>query len=125
MPEAHKIMKQSPMIGQTIDDAIQRVENPEGSASSMAPLNHELYYQSQEGQGYDSDRGNSPSDAPMGLFKNSKMRNHKDSSSSCSESDSGSDRASPEEAAPIPVGQILTLATTLSGAHHMIWMLKM
>ena len=54
MPEAHEIMKSNPDIGSSILAAIHQVDEvEEGQNHYMAPLNHELYYQSQEGQ--DSD----------------------------------------------------------------------
>ncbi len=66
MPKAHKIMSENPEIGLTIDETILRVDESmgqSGPSQSMRPLNHELYYQPQE--------GHVPrDDSPMGIKEN-------------------------------------------------------
>jgi hypothetical protein len=57
-------MNANPDIGQTIQSAIHRVDDTDPSDHYMAPLNHEMFYQSQEGQDHESD---SPDDEPMQL----------------------------------------------------------
>ena len=50
MPEAHEIMGQNPDLGTSISSAISQVDKTEKGGHYMAPLDHEMFYQSQEGQ---------------------------------------------------------------------------
>ena len=75
-------MSENPEIGMTIDDAILRVDESmgqSGPSQSMRPLNHELYYQPQEGQV-------PRDDSPVGMKRNISYKSDSDSSQK-SESD--------------------------------------
>jgi hypothetical protein len=72
MPEAHSIMSRHPDLGASIQNAISQVDDKAPSVHYMAPLNHEMYYQSQEGQ----DTYHQPEDGPM----NFKVRTFSESS---------------------------------------------
>jgi hypothetical protein len=50
MPEAHEIMSQNPDLSTSISSAVSQVDNSQKDVHYMAPLNHEMFYQSQEGQ---------------------------------------------------------------------------
>jgi hypothetical protein len=89
MPEAHEIMGQNPDLGTSISSAVSQVDNTAEGGHYMAPLNHEMFYQSQEGQ-EDHHHGE---DDPMELninpdFGNSESE-HDDSRSESEFSDKG------------------------------------
>ena len=63
MKQAHAIMNDNPNLGQSITEAIKEVDGIDPEGHYMAPLNHEMYYQSQEGQ-EDRDQDD---DEPMGF----------------------------------------------------------
>jgi len=89
MPEAHEIMKSNPDIGSSILAAIHQVDD-EGKDQShyMAPLNHEVYYQSQEGQ--DSDESDEKWAMELKIPKRS-TRSRSRSRSGSESSENGSD----------------------------------
>ena len=63
MAEAHEIMNNNPDLGTTIQNAIHQVDGDNPKSHFMAPLNHEIYYQSHVGQ----DTRHYKNDDPMGL----------------------------------------------------------
>ena len=77
MPEAHEIMSQHPDLGTSIQNAIEEVDGPVPQLHYMAPLNHELYYQSQEGH----DTTHPSDDDPMELNFQENSRSRSRSSS--------------------------------------------
>ena len=84
MPEAHEIMKSNPDIGTSILAAIHQVDDDdEDQIHYMAPLNHELYYQSQEGR--DSDDSDEEWARELKIPKRSARSRSKSESSSRSE----------------------------------------
>jgi hypothetical protein len=95
MPTAHEIMNDNPDIGRTIQSAIHKVDDTDPSAHYMAPLNHQMFYQSQEGQ---DDEGSSPDDQPMELNFNRNLRSKRSRSRSKSRSRSrSSENEDPKE----------------------------
>jgi hypothetical protein len=101
MAEAHEIMGKYPDLGATIKSATQQVDGTDPNDHYVAPLIHEMYYQSQEGQ----DTDHFSDDEPMALnlhrtrsdssSSDSHMSEHKSSSENeNSNSDSNSDSES-------------------------------
>jgi hypothetical protein len=84
MAEAHEIMHHNPDLGTTSQNAIHQVDGDGPKGHFMAPLNHEMYYQSHVGQ----DTSHHRDDEPMGLnfHKNRESTSEK-------ASDSESDRS--------------------------------
>ena len=89
MPEAHEIMKLNPDIGTSILAAIHQVDGEDKvKPNYMAPLNHEMYYQSQEGQ--DSDQSDDNWAMELKIPKKS-TRSRSRSRSNSEDSENGSD----------------------------------
>ena len=82
MGQAHQIMGNNPDLGTSIQSAIHQVDGNDPTDNYMVPLNHELYYQSQERQ----DDMNQLSDDPMNLKVSEKFPTPSQQSDSRSES---------------------------------------
>jgi hypothetical protein len=98
MAQAHRIMGRNPDLGTSIQSAIQQVDGTDPTANYMVPLNHELYYQSQEGQ----DDTDILSDDPMNLkiHDDSSPPDNKSSSESEASGEDDSDHESESESEP-------------------------
>jgi hypothetical protein len=93
MPEAHHIMSENPDLGSSIQNAIHQVDKTNKTEHYMAPLNHEMFYQSQEGQEDDL----SDDDQPMELNFQKSTKNSRSRSRSESRSRSRSRSESPKK----------------------------
>ena len=100
MPEAHEIMSQHPDLGTSIQNAIEEVDGPVPQLHYMAPLNHELYYQSQEGHDTTHPSDDDPMELNFRENSRSKSRSSSPTSSRSSHSDDEQDQSQGSDSDP-------------------------